>query len=55
MSYDFLENKIKLARQLNLYSLIVEGLREFSEEFENMHSVSVKSRRRFLHLSSFSD
>ena len=29
--------------------------REFSQMFENKTSVSMKSRRRFLHLNSFSD
>ena len=35
--------------------LIVKCLREFSQMFENKTSVSMKLRRRFLHLSSFSD
>ena len=37
-----------------LYSLIVKSIREFYQMFENKHSVSMKSWRGFLHLSSFS-
>ena len=35
--------------------LIVKCLRKFSQMLKNKNSVSMKSRRRFLHLRSFSD
>ena len=35
--------------------ITVKCLRECCQKYENKHSVSLKSRWRFLHLSSFSD